>query len=342
MTGEQSVLAQHGQLDSTPEHPPGNQPPPDGQETADGSPQPPEPGTAPELHRSPLRSFFRNRNNLIATCVLVPIVVAAILQPVLPLPNITQSNLGATLQSPSPEHPLGTDRLGRDILARTLAGLRVSLLIGFCAAGLALVGGIIFGTMAGTLGTKVDRTISAVVDVLMAFPGLLLAIAIVAVFGGGPLQLIIALGISAMPSATRLQRSLALSIKSRTFMDAARMSNAPTWWVLLRHVLPNSLSPMVVIASIYAAEAILAEAALSFLGLGVVPPTPSLGNLVADGQDYLREAWWISTMPGLVIVVVAVCLHLFSDGIREQLDPSLRTTVMASKKGMTWLRRPTR
>jgi peptide/nickel transport system permease protein len=200
----------------------------------------------------------------------------------------------------------------------------VSLIIGFAAAGLSMSIGILLGTMAGTMGKTIDSVISAVTDVLLAFPGLLLAIGIIAVFGGGVPQLIIALGISSMPAAVRLQRSLAMGLRSRTFMDAARMGNAPTWWILFRHVLPNTVAPMVVVATIYAANAILAEAALSFLGLGITPPEPSLGNLVADGRNYLREAWWISTLPGLAIVVVAVSLHLFSDGIREQLDPSLR------------------
>lgn len=269
-------------------------------------------------------SFFRNRNNALGATILLPVLFLAFFAPVLPIADPVRPDVTASLQSPSVDHLFGTDKLGRDIFARTLAGLKVSLMIGFAAAGLSMGGGVILGTLAGTLGKTVDAIISALVDVLLAFPSLLLAIGIIAVFGGGMTQLIFALGISSMPAAIRLQRSLALGMKSRTFMDAARMGNAPMWWMLLRHVLPNTIAPMVVVATIYAANAILAESALSFLGLGITPPQPSLGNLVADGRNYLREAWWISTIPGLAIVVVAISLHLFSDGIREQLDPSLR------------------
>ncbi|CAA9249699.1 MAG: Dipeptide transport system permease protein DppC [uncultured Acidimicrobiales bacterium] len=271
-----------------------------------------------------LVSFFRNRNNAIGAVILLPIVFTAVFASWLPIPDTLESDVTASLQGPSTRHFFGTDKLGRDIFARTVSGLRVSLMIGFASAFLSLTIGIIFGTIAGTLGKAADAAISAVVDVVMAFPALLLAISIIAVFGSGMPQLIIALGMASMPAAVRLQRSLALGLKSRTFMDGARMANAPTWWLLVRHVVPNTMAPMVVVATIYAANAILAEAALSFLGLGITPPTPSLGNLVADGRNYLREAWWISTIPGLAIVVVAISLHLFSDGIREQLDPSLR------------------
>jgi peptide/nickel transport system permease protein len=297
-----------------------------------------EPG-GPARVRAPIRSFLRNRNNVVACAIIVPLVTIALLSPWLPLGNLTQSNLTASLAPPSLEHPFGTDKLGRDILARTFAGLRISILVGLAAATISLLGGMIIGTLAATLGRRVDTAVSSLVDVLMAFPAVLMAIAIVAVFGPGPLQLIIALGIASMPAAIRLQRSLALTIVSSTYMDAARMANASAWWNVRRHVLPNSVAPMMVVASIYAAEAILAEAALSFLGLGVVPPTPSLGNIIADGQNYLREAWWISTIPGLTIVLLSLSLHFFSDGVREQLDPALRTTVMRARKDRRWMRR---
>lgn len=272
----------------------------------------------------PAVRFFANRNNAIAVAILAPIVFLAVFASVLPIADPLRPNPAESLQGPSLSHPFGTDKLGRDVFSRTVSGLRISLIIGFSAATLSMSLGVLLGTMAGTMGRFVDSSISALTDVLLAFPGLLFAIGIIAVFGSGTMQLIIALGLASMPAAIRLQRSLALGLKSRTFMDAARMSNAPTWWLLFRHVLPNTVAPMVVVATIYAANAILAEASLSFLGLGITPPQPSLGNLVADGRNYLRDAWWISTLPGFAIVVVAISLHLFSDGIREQLDPSLR------------------
>ena len=268
-----------------------------------------------------MRKFLGNRNNLAGTLLLAPIVALAFLAPVLPIADPLKPSILDSLTGPSAEHPFGTDKLGRDIFARTVAGLKVSLMVGFAAAGIALAVGMVLGTLAGFMGKQVDMAVSAVVDLFLAFPSLLLAIGFISIFGPGMWQVIAAIAISDAPRAIRLQRSLALGLKSRTYIDAARMASAPTWWLLMRHVLPNTIAPMIVVASIYASNAILAEAALSFLGLGLVPPEPSLGNLIADGRDYLREGWWISTFPGLVIVVVSIALHLFSDGIRENLDP---------------------
>ncbi|HMO53539.1 MAG TPA: ABC transporter permease [Tepidiformaceae bacterium] len=268
-----------------------------------------------------LRAFIGNKNNLLGTMILGPIVVLAVVAPVLPIPDPLAPDLRASLVGPSLDHPFGTDKLGRDIFSRTLSGLRVSLIVGFSAATIALTVGMVLGTIAGFMGKTVDMAVSAVVDMFLAFPSLLLAIGFIAVFGPGLWQVILAISLSDAPRAVRLQRSLALSLKTRTYIDAARMASAPTWWLLIKHVLPNTIAPMLVVGSIYAANAILAEAALSFLGLGLVPPEPSLGNLIADGREYLREAWWISTLPGLVIVIVSISLHFFSDGIRENLDP---------------------
>lgn len=294
---------------------------------------------APRLVRSPWRGFLKNRNGRIALCILVPFIGLSIVSAFQPLGNAMSSDLINSLTPPGLEHLFGTDKLGRDILARTFEGLRISLIIGFCAAAISLVGGMVFGTLAATMGKRVDRAVSIFVDMMMAFPAILFAVVIVAIFGGGPLQLIIALGIASMPAAIRLQRSMSLSLASSTFMDAARMANAPLWWNLFKHMLPNTIAPMSVVASIYAAEAILAEAALSYLGLGIIPPAPSLGNIIGDGQNYLREGWWISTFPGLVIVLISISLHFLSDGIREQLDPALRKVVMTHKKERSWLRR---
>lgn len=271
-----------------------------------------------------LGGFFANKSNLIGAMVLVPIVVLAFAAPYLPIADPLKPNVIASFATPSAEHPFGTDKLGREILSRTLAGLRVSLVVGFSAAAIALAVGLVVGTVAGFLGKTVDSLISALVDMLLAFPSLLLVIGVVAVFGAGVPQVIAAIAFADAPRAIRLQRALTMGMRSRTYMDAARMANGSTLWMLTRHVLPNTIAPMVVVASMYASNAILAEAALSFLGLGITPPQPSLGNLISDGRPYLQNAWWISTIPGLAIALVSVSLHLFSDGIREQLDPRLR------------------
>jgi peptide/nickel transport system permease protein len=201
-----------------------------------------------------------------------------------------------------------------------LAGARVSLLVGLTAAILAVAGGMVIGTLAGFLGRKVDAILMAVTNVFLSFPSLLLAVALVAIFGAGVWQVILAITVADLPRAVRMQRSMVLSLKSRPFMDAARMAAAHTWWLLVRHVVPNTVAPMVVVASMYAATAIVVESALSFLGLGIVPPTPSWGNLIADGRPYLREGWWISTFPGVAIVLVSISLHLLADGLRERLS----------------------
>ena len=274
---------------------------------------------------SGLRRLVGHPRNLMGLAILVPLVVLAFGASLLPLPGPLEVNTDVSLQAPSLDHLMGTDRLGRDILSRTLAGARTSLTVGFVVAAGALSIGIVLGTLAGFLGKFVDGTMMAVVDILLSFPGLLLAIGMVAVFGSGLFQVIIAIMVADIPRAIRLQRSMVLGLKSRPFMDAARMASAPTWWLMLRHVIPNTLAPMLVVGSVYAANAILVEASLSFLGLGITPPNPSWGNLIHDGQAYLQRAWWISTFPGLAILAVAISLHLISDGVRESLDPSMRS-----------------
>lgn len=256
--------------------------------------------------------------------LLLPIVLLAFAAPILPVPDYLETNPSMSMRAPSLESPFGTDKLGRDILSRTLAGARISLTVGFAVALIAVGLGIVIGTISVFTGRAVDTAIMTVTDILLSFPGLLLAIALVAFFGAGVVQVIAAIVIADLPRAVRLQRSLALELKSRSFIDAARMVSAPTWWILIRHVIPNAVAPMLVVASIYAANAIVVEASLSFLGLGIVPPQPSWGNLIREGQRYLLDGPWISTFPGLVLLVVAIGLHLISDGIRNSLDPSLR------------------
>ena len=184
-----------------------------------------------------------------------------------------------------------------------------------------MVGGIVVGTLSGFFGGRFDCWTMSVVDIFLAFPPLLLAVAVVAIFSAGLVPVILAIALADLPRLIRLQRSQVLSLKSRPFIDAARMASAPTHWIMLKHITPNSLAPMFVAASITAAAAILTEATLSFLGLGITPPEPSLGNLIREGQMFLQDAWWISTMPGMIIFLIAISLHFLSDGIREVMDP---------------------
>lgn len=271
--------------------------------------------------RNPLITNIKARISLF---ILIPILSLMILAPLLPIQAPLETNLRALLESPSLTHLFGTDKMGRDIFSRTLAGIQVSLLVGFSVATIALVSGMIFGTLAGFYGGMLDRVIMTIVDIFLAFPSLLLAIGLVSVMGTGLVPVILAISLADVPRFIRLQRSQVLSLRSRAFIDAARTVEASQYWLMSRHIVPNTLAPMLVAGSIAAANAILIEASLSFLGLGIMPPEPSLGNVVRDGQLYLEQAWWISTLPGVVILLIAVGLHFLSDGVRELLDPRSR------------------
>lgn len=268
--------------------------------------------------RHPLLSHAKVR---LALLILIPILALTILAPVLPIQKPLETNLRAMMQFPSIEHVFGTDKMGRDIFSRTLAGVQISLLVGFSVASIALAFGMVLGTLAGFYGGWLDRAIMTVVDIFLAFPSLLLAIGLVSVMGTGIVPVILAISLADVPRFIRLQRSQVLSLRSRAFIDAARTVDASQYWLMTRHIVPNTIAPMLVAASIAAANAILVEASLSFLGLGIMPPQPSLGNIVRDGQTYLEQAWWISTLPGVVILLIAIGLHFLSDGVRELLDP---------------------
>ncbi|WP_165972018.1 ABC transporter permease [Paenibacillus piri] len=270
------------------------------------------------------RELVRNKRFTGALLLLIPLLLLAVLSPLLPLPAPLETSVKESFQPPGLEHPFGTDKLGRDILSRTLAGLKTSIVVGFSVAALAIAGGMLVGTISGYYGGKVDRTLMAVVDMFLAFPSLLLAIGLVAIIGAGTIPVVLAITMADLPRMIRLQRSMVLSLKTRPFIDAARMVSAPGRWLMWKHIMPNTVASMLVAASITAANAILTEASLSFLGLGITPPAPSLGNIIHDGQMYLQKAWWISTMPGVVILLIAIGLHLMSDGIRQVLDPKAR------------------
>jgi peptide/nickel transport system permease protein len=271
-----------------------------------------------------LRFVSINRKAQIALLILLPILALTVFASWLPLQGPLQTNLRAIMQAPSFVHPFGTDRMGRDVLSRTLAGIQVSLLVGFSVALISMAFGIVIGTVSGFFGRSIDRAIMTMVDILLAFPSLLLAIGLVSIVGTGLIPVILAITLADVPRFIRLQRSSVLGLRSRADIDAARTVRASQWWLMSRHIAPNTIAPLLVAASIATANAILVEASLSFLGLGIMPPAPSLGNIIRDGQLYLEQAWWISTMPGLVILLIAVSLHFLSDGIREALDPRAR------------------
>jgi peptide/nickel transport system permease protein len=230
----------------------------------------------------------------------------------------------SSLQSPAREHLLGTDPLGRDILSRLIHGARLSLRVGLVSVGIAALCGTTLGLLAGYYGRWLDLVIMRLIDLLLAFPNVLLALAIIAVLGPGIFNLMIAVGISATPGYGRLVRGSVLSIKEHTFVEAAVAVGAPDRLIIRRHILPNVLAPVIIFSTLGMAGAILTGAALSFLGLGVQPPTPEWGTMLSEGRNYLRIAWWIATFPGLAIMVTVLSINMLGDGLRDALDPRMK------------------
>jgi peptide/nickel transport system permease protein len=227
----------------------------------------------------------------------------------------------APFAPPSPAHPFGTDSLGRDVLARTIYGAKVSVQVAVTAVLVAAVVGSPLGIVAGYVGGLVETVLMRAVDVMLGFPALVLAIGLVAALGFSLTNVIIALGIVYVPQFARIARSTALSVSEEEYVDAARALGYSRTHIVLREVLPNCLSPLLVQASLLMAFAIIAEASLSFLGLGVQPPTPTWGQMVSSGSGYLTQAPWISLFPGLAILVTVLGFNLVGDGLRDALDP---------------------
>ncbi len=230
-------------------------------------------------------------------------------------------DMALRLAPPSNVHLLGTDQFGRDVFSRTLYGARISLGIGLLAVTISVSIGTVLGGVAGYLGGMVDGLVMRFSDMVMAFPSLILLIAIAAVFQPSILLIVLILGLTQWPAITRIVRGEVLSLMEREFVEAARASGFSRRRILFRHILPNALAPIIVAATLGIGNTIVLEAGLSFLGQGVPQPTPSWGAMVADGRDYLMDAWWIATFPGLAIVVVFLALTLVGDGLRDALDP---------------------
>ncbi len=275
--------------------------------------------------RSVLRRISRSWGGVIGGGFLILLVVVALAAPVLtPYDPIKMSPTEA-LQSPSWSHPAGTDRLGRDIMTRIMYGARISLQLGFISVGISMIVGGFLGLMAGFFGGWVDTSIMFVTNILLALPGVLLALVILAALGPGLVNVMIAVGISAIPSYIRVVRGSMLSAKESDYVHAARVTGGSNTRIIFRHIAPNILSPVIVLATLGFATAILIGAAVSYLGLGASPPTPEWGVMVSEGRGQLQRAWWLSTMPGLAIMLTAIALNLLGDSLRDALDPRLRS-----------------
>ena len=256
--------------------------------------------------------------------ILVVALALAVWAPALAPHDPLKQNLGNALAAPAPGHWLGTDNVGRDVLSRVVWGTRVSLVAGFVSVAIALLAGCVLGLVAGYVGGRVDGLVMRAMDAVLSFPPLVLALALGAVLGAGLTGVLIALGVVYTPTFARLMRGQVLSITARDYVDAARALGAPGWRIACRHVLPNATAPIVVQASLSVAFAILAEASLSFLGLGVQPPAASWGSMINAGRGYLQQAPWIVFGPGAALFVTVVGLSFVGDAVREALDPRIR------------------
>jgi peptide/nickel transport system permease protein len=250
-------------------------------------------------------------------------VFAAVAGPFLSPWDPSAQELARRLESPSAAHPLGLDELGRDILARLLVGARISLLVGIAVVSVSSAAGMLFGSIAGYFGGVVDDVISRVIDVLMAFPGILLAIALVAVLGPSLVNVVLALSVIGWVGYARLVRGQALRARELEFVQAARASGASAARIVLRHILPTAIPAVVVQATLGMAGAIIAEAALSFLGLGVQPPTPSWGTMLDAGRAHLFDAPHLTIFPGLAIATLVLGFNFLGDGLRDRVDPKM-------------------
>lgn len=272
------------------------------------------------------RMLKKNKMALVGLGILVILVLLALFADVIADYDtvVIKQNLANRLKGPSAEHWLGTDEFGRDIFARLIHGARVSLKVGIIAVGISIILGGILGALAGFYGGRIDNIIMRIMDVFLAVPSILLAIAIVSALGPSILNLMVAISISSVPSYARIVRASVLSIRDQEFVEAARAIGANNARIIFRHIIPNSLAPVIVQGTLGVASAILSTAGLSFIGLGIQPPAPEWGSMLSGGRQYLRYAWWVTTFPGVAIMITILSLNLLGDGLRDALDPRLK------------------
>ena len=266
------------------------------------------------------RRLKRNKMAVLGLIILIILVLLAVFADVIANYDnvVIKQNLAHRLQGPSAAHWLGTDEFGRDIFARLVHGTRVSLQVGIVAVGISIVIGGILGAVAGYYGGKLDNTIMRIMDIFLAVPSILLAIAIVSALGPSIINLMLAISISSVPSYARIVRASVLSIRDQEFIEAAKAIGASNTRIIFRHIIPNSLAPVIVQATLGVASAILSTAGLSFIGLGIQPPAPEWGSMLSGGRQYLRYAWWVTTFPGVAIMITILSLNLLGDGLRDR------------------------
>jgi peptide/nickel transport system permease protein len=278
-------------------------------------------GRASARARDAIRAFTRNVPAVVGAAIVLVFLVAALLAPLIAPHDPLRGVMIDRLQRPSAAYLLGTDSLGRDLLSRILFGARISLSVALGVVGGSMVIGCLLGLVAGLSGRLVDNLVMRLIDVLQAFPGLLLAIAIVSILGPGLTNAMIAIGISRIPQFARLQRATVLVVRERQFVEASRAVGSNRVRLALRHVFPNTLAPLAVLATVDMGTAVLVTGTLGFLGLGAVPPTPEWGAMLSDGRNLLLVAPHVVVAPGVAIAAVVLGFNLLGDGIRDLLDP---------------------
>lgn len=257
--------------------------------------------------------------------VVAAIVTLAVAAPLIAPYGPAEPDYDASLAGPSVDHPLGTDLTGRDVLSRVLFGARISILVGVVAVAMAVAIGVPIGAVGGYIGGWVDEGLMRLMDIMMSFPSLVLALALVGALGPNLRNVILVIGIVYTPQYARLIRGSVLSVKEEEFVEAAENTGLGDTKILFKHVIPNAFTPVLVQGTFHVATAIIFEASLSFLGLGVQPPTATWGVMIADGRGYLPDQWWISTFPGIAIMITVMSFNLLGDGLRDELDPRSET-----------------
>lgn len=286
----------------------------------------------PTGRRGAFNLFIRNPISLVGSFVLGVLVLSAVLGPLVAPYGINETNVANALQAPSAEHLFGTDDLGRDVFSRVLIAAQVSLQVAVVSVTIALVFGVLLGMIAGYAGGILDTIFMRIVDVMFAFPMLILALAIVAMLGPGANTAMIAIGVVYIPIFARVTRASTLSVRTEPYVRASLTMGTGHGRILRKHILPNISGPIIVQTSLSLAFAILSEAALSFLGLGVQPPQPSWGRMLFEAQSFMGSAWWLSVFPGAAIFVTVLAFNLVGDGLRDVLDPQRRSVIESRRR----------
>ncbi|MEX2355710.1 MAG: ABC transporter permease [Thermaerobacterales bacterium] len=270
------------------------------------------------------KRFWRRKSAVLGLALLLIVVLMAVAPSLFTQFGPYDQNILNRMQEPGGDHWLGSDNHGRDLWSRVVYGSRISLLVGIVAVSFSAVIGVSLGLFSGFFGGQIDRVIMMAVEIIMAFPMVLMAISVMAVLGQGLTNMMVAIGIAGLPHFTRVVRGQVLSLKTMDFVHAAEAAGAGVGRILFIHILRNSAAAIIVLATMRVATAILTESALSFLGLGVSPPTPTWGVLIADGKRFLQTAPWLSLTPGIAIMITVLAINLFGDGLRDVLDPRMK------------------